>query len=291
MLPFILAVTLAAQAAQSPPERGISEVLARERAATIRDLRYELALVVPAERARPVQGRVVVRFTLTAPARIVLDFAQPRDRVLGVRAQGSDVQIDAVNGHLVVPAAATKAGENVIAIEFMAGDDSLNRNDEFLYSLFVPARAHLALPIFDQPNLKARYTLSLDVPDGWQAVSNGEATKTETAGGRVRIEFAETPPLPTYLFSFAAGKFSVETATRGGRQFRMFHRETDAAKVARNRDAVFDLHAAALSWLEDYTAIPYPWGKFDFVLIPSFQFGGMEHAGAILYNAGGMMLD
>ena len=71
----------------------------------------------------------------------------------------------------------------------------------------------------------------------------------------------------------------------------MFHRETDAAKVARNRDAIFDLHARALAWLEDYTAIPYPWGKFDFVLIPAFQFGGMEHAGAILYNANGLMLD
>ena len=74
-------------------------------------------------------------------------------------------------------------------------------------------------------------------------------------------------------------------ATRNGRELRMFHRETDAAKVARNRDAIFDLHAAALEWLEDYTGIPYPFGKFDFVLIPSFQFGGMEHAGAILYNA------
>src|SRR5207248_3415895 len=105
------------------------------------------------------------------------------------------------------------------------------------------------------------------------------------------VRFAETPPLPTYLFAFAAGKFQVETAERAGRTFRMFHRETDAAKVARNRDAIFDLHARALAWLEDYTAIPYPWGKFDFVLIPSFQFGGMEHAGAILYNANGLMLE
>ena len=71
----------------------------------------------------------------------------------------------------------------------------------------------------------------------------------------------------------------------------MFHRETDAAKVARNRDALFDLHAKSLAWLEDYTGIKYPWGKFDFVLIPSFQFGGMEHPGAIFYNASSMMLD
>ena len=71
----------------------------------------------------------------------------------------------------------------------------------------------------------------------------------------------------------------------------MYHRETDAAKVARNRDAVFDLHATALDWLEEYTGIPYPLGKFDFVLVPSFQFGGMEHPGAIFYNASGLLLD
>ena len=68
----------------------------------------------------------------------------------------------------------------------------------------------------------------------------------------------------------------------------MFHRETDAAKVARNRDAIFDLHAArARRGSSDYTGIPYPFGKFDFLLIPSFQFGGMEHPGAIFYNAAG----
>ena len=91
--------------------------------------------------------------------------------------------------------------------------------------------------------------------------------------------------------SMQAGRFTVEHAMRNGRELRMFHRETNADTVARNRDALFDLHASALRWLEDYTTIPYPFGKFDFVLIPSFQFGGMEHAGAILYNASSMMLD
>jgi len=65
--------------------------------------------------------------------------------------------------------------------------------------------------------------------------------------------FAETEPVSTYLFAFAAGRLSIETAERNGRIFRMFHRETDREKVARNRDAIFDLHAAALEWLERYT--------------------------------------
>ena len=107
----------------------------------------------------------------------------------------------------------------------------------------------------------------------------------------MHVRFAETQPLSTYLFSFVVGDFKVETAERNGRIFRMFHRETDAAKVARNREAIFDLHARAISFMEQYTGIPYPFGKFDFVLIPAFQFGGMEHAGKILYNASGLLLD
>ena len=139
--------------------------------------------------------------------------------------------------------------------------------------------------------MKARYTLSLDVPVGWEAVANGAASTIESDAQRTRVRFAETQPISTYLFAVVAGKFSVETASRNGREFRMLHRETDAAKVARNREAIFDLHAAALAWLEEYTGIPYPFGKFDFVAIPSFQFGGMEHPGAILYNASSLLLE
>ena len=291
MFGLLLVTALAAQTDAEPPGRGVSEALARERAAAIRALRYELTFTIPADLNEPVQGRALVRFTLAAPHRIILDFAQPPDRLRTVRAAGREVAFVFDEGHLIIPAGATQAGDNEIAIEFLAGDDPLNRNDEFLYTLFVPARAQRAFPCFDQPDLKGRYTLSVDVPEGWQAIANGAVVSSESGGGRTRVRFAETPPLPTYLFAFAAGKFSIETATRDGRDFRMFHRETDAAKVARNCDAIFDLHAAALAWLEDYTGIPYAFGKFDFVLIPSFQFNGMEHPGAILYNSASLLLE
>jgi len=290
MMAAVLAMMLASGAV--PPEAGISDGLARERAAAVRDLRYELELEVPISRGAPVTGRVIARFSLAALGRVVFDFARPRDAVRGVRLDGREVAYELVNGHLVI--ASASAGSHYVAIDFVAGDEALNRSDDFLYSLFVPARARLTFPCFDQPDLKARYSLTLTVPAGWQAVSNGGAIRTADAArgpGTSTVVFAETQPLPTYLFAFAAGRFSVETAERNGRQFRLFHRETDAAKVARNRDAIFDLHAAALAWLEDYTAIPYAFGKFDIVAIPAFTFGGMEHAGAIFYNASSLLLD
>jgi aminopeptidase N len=286
---FLMALALAPL--PEAVERGISESLARERAAALTAVRYDLAFTVPERRQQPVEGSLRLTATLASPRRIVIDFSAPKERVRSVRVGDKEVVPVYTEDHLIIPADATRAGENRIAIEFTAGDEALNRNEDFLYTLFVPARAHLTFPCFDQPDIKARYTLRLDVPGGWETVANAGESARETNGGRLRVRFGETRPLPTYLFGFVAGRFSVEHATRNGRELRMFHRETDAAKVGRNRDALFDLHASALTWLEDYTALPYQFDKFDFILIPSFQFGGMEHAGAVLYNASGMMLD
>jgi aminopeptidase N len=274
--------------AAAPPQPGVSEPLARARSAAISSLSYELSFHIPERKADALTGSAVLRFVLKKPGEVILDFDQPAGHVARMIVnEVPGVAVTFVNGHMVIPAGATKAGENIVSIDFTPGEEALNRTDEFLYTLHVPARARLTFPCFDQPDLKARYRLRVGVPEGWSVVANGEAKRV--ADGVT--EFAETPPLSTYLFAFAAGKFKMETAERNGRTFRMFHRETDAAKVARNRDALFDLHAKALAWLEDYTGIPYPWGKFDFVLIPSFQFGGMEHPGQILYNASSMMLD
>lgn len=272
---------------------GVSHALAVGRAARVSNLRYDLQLTVPAERTAPVAGRVTVAFSLSDTRQfLALDF-EPGGlgRLKRLEANGEALEPRIDSGHIVLPAPVLRDGANEVVIEFDAGDVPLNRSDDFLYTIFVPARAHEAFPCFDQPDLKARWTLTLDVPEPWKTVANGAETSVRTGAGRTRATFAETPPISTYLFAFAAGKFTVEQGERNGRTFRLFHRETDAAKVARNREALFDLHASALDWMERYTGIPYPFDKFDFVLIPAFQFGGMEHPGAVFYNASSLMLD
>mgnify|MGYP003346589084 FL=1 len=242
--------------------------------------------------AHPLTGSTTIRFTLKDPSRpLVLDFETSREHITSLDANGRPAAFTYVNGHIVVPPAALVPGPNALRIVFEAGDASLNRSADFLYTLFVPARARLALPVFDQPDLKGRWSVTLEHPSSWQSAANGAELERTRTGDRTRVRFAETQPLPTYLVAFVCGDFSIETAVRNGRTFRMFHRDTDAAKVARNKDAIFDLHAHALEYLEGYTEIPYAFGKFDFVLIPAFQFGGMEHPGVVLYNASGLMLD
>jgi len=274
------------------PEPGIALTLAQDRLQTIENMRYELSFSIPASPSEALYGRAVLRFVLKDTSRdVVLDFTPGADSLSSLSVAGRPSKFRVVKDHIIIPKENLSSGENTIDIAFRAGEAPFNRNPEFMYTLFVPARAHLAFPCIDQPDLKARYTLELTIPADWQSVANGAEISREPAAGRVRIHYAETQPMPTYLFAFAAGKFQVETAARNGRMYHMFHRETDAKKVARNRDAVFDLHASSLDWLEKYTAIPYPFGKFDFVDIPSFQFGGMEHPGAIFYNASSILLD
>ncbi|MDX1624361.1 MAG: M1 family aminopeptidase, partial [Gemmatimonadota bacterium] len=284
-------------------EEGVTRTLAEWRAARVDSLRYRLAFRLPAERSAPVEGVARITWRRTrGEGPVILDFAAPDSAVRGVESRGRPVEWELRGGHLVVPAGAAvdSAGAVSLEVAFVAGDGPLNRNEEYLYTLFVPARAREAFPCFDQPDLKGRFRLSLEAPEGWRVVSNTPAAGPAPddpppfgppGPGRRLHRFAETPPLPTYLFAFAAGRFQVEAAERDGRTLRMLHRETDAEKVRRNREAAFDLHAAALRWLEEYTGIPYPFEKFEFVLVPSFQYGGMEHPGAVLYRASRVLLD
>jgi aminopeptidase N len=300
----LVTIAIGAGAQTGRPAAGVPLDVASRRAAAIADLRYDLALTIPKALADPITGTTRITFDLrdnTAP--LIVDFDTSADHVKSVLVNDKPANYRYASGHIVLPNTALKVGRNAVTIEFIAGNDPLNRSADFLYALFVPARARQAIPVFDQPDLKARWKLTLAYPPEWKAVSNGAES---VVGGMVEgissadqkpepiastVRFAETEPLSTYLFSFVVGDFKVETATRNGRTFRMFHRETDAAKVARNKDAIFDLHARAIEYMEKYTGIPYAFGKFDFVLIPAFQFGGMEHAGKILYNAPGLLLD
>ena len=80
-------------------------------------------------------------------------------------------------------------GENEVEIKFVAGPSSLNRNPEFLYTLFVPDRARTAFPLFDQPDLKSVYRLSLEVPADWKAMSNAPVENITEQGESTLYEF------------------------------------------------------------------------------------------------------
>ncbi|KAA6436840.1 peptidase M1 [Dyadobacter flavalbus] len=274
------------------PEKGVSYSLNEQRKKTIDSIHYEIELDIPTGKNERIKGKERISFNLhSLDSALVLDFSTDSSHVVSVQAKGKAIPYEFVNQHIVIEPASLVKGRNEIFVEFVAGDLSLNRSEEYLYTLFVPDRASTCFPLFDQPNLKATYALTLKTPANWEAVSNGSLQYKRSENGRNIYHFNKTKPISSYLFAFAAGKFFKTAKTIGGREMTMYYRETDTVKVRKNSDEVFSLHAKALSWLENYTSVSYPFEKFDFVLIPSFQYGGMEHPGSVFYNESSLFLD
>ena len=270
-------------------EEGISLELAQLRKQEIKELKYGLSFSIPEQKQEAVEGEARISFLLQRPQEIILDFRESADKIKEVSVNGKPSEYTFLNEHLVLPEASTIEGKNEVHICFTAGDQSLNRNEEYLYTLLVPDRARTVFPCFEQPNLKAEFTLQLEVPAEWEAVSNSSIASEENIDGRKHIAFLPTEPLSTYLFSFVAGKLKKVEYADGERILTAYHRETDAKKVAQ-LDIIFQQVAASLHWLEEYTDIPYPFAKYSFIILPGFQYGGMEHTGATLYNDTRMFL-
>jgi aminopeptidase N len=291
---LLLLAGLVASCTEAPlaVEPGVPRALAEHRAETISAINYELSLAIPESRDEDIDGRVTITFQLSDSSQpLQLDFRESADKIRSVMANGDASEYRFISEHLVVPAKNLVTGRNEIRIDFTAGSSSLNRNPEFLYSLFVPDRARTAFPLFDQPDLKATFELVLTIPPGWTAMANAPVLDVRESADGVVHRFARSDLIASYVFAFVAGRFETVSRNVDGRQMTMLHRESDKEKIARNVDEIFDLHAASLDWLEEYTGIDYPYDKFGFALIPDFQYGGMEHVGAILYRASSLFLE
>ena len=288
---FLILAILAATALVSCNEHsarydaGISRELAEWRKSSIEGLKYNIDIDLVKN-----IGRVDIDLELMQSDEIVIDF-RATENISGVKLNNSEVRHEVFNEHIVIPKSEVEAGNNIVSIDFKVDNQSLNRNEEFLYTLLVPDRARTLFPCFDQPDLKACYTLSLTIPEEWVAVSNtvvcNEIVDPNTA--TKRVSFAPTEPLSTYLFSFVAGKLYHRTYDDGEHHFTAYYRETEPKRLAQ-LETIFSEVKSSLKWLEEYTGIKYPFAKYDLIILPGFQYGGMEHTGATLYNDRQMFL-
>jgi aminopeptidase N len=291
--------TAVAASGQAPA--GIPRELAQLRAKQLKDIRYQLSYrLVP--KAATAEGNEELHFVLgpagtggggTQP--LLLDFREGSISALSVNGQPAPATIR--NGHVELPAKLLRPGENVVNIGFSApvapAGKAITRfedkddGSEYIYTLFVPMDADMAFPCFDQPDLKAKFRLDVTAPEDWTVISNsGVFTPTEHTAlrpgavetGFQRISFAETRPISTYLFAFAAGPFRKvhDAAGLPG----LYVRKSKFEKAQAEAEAVQQITAQGMKYLAGYFAQPFPFPKYDMVMIPGFAYGGMEHAGA-----------
>ena len=271
---------------------GISRELADFRKQQLSDIVYDLEFSIPEKLEDSIPASLDLTLTIHDSSQpLYLDFNVEKGHVSNILANTEVIEIIHEQEHVIIPSEYLKEGKNHIEIAFTAGEQSLNRNEDFLYTLLVPDRASTLFPCFDQPNLKATYNLSITAPQDWEVLAGAPEQEQSKNGNFITHTFATSDLMSTYLFSFVAGKFKTATKDLSGFDMKLLYRETDSAKVQSSLDPIFELHKGAVDYLEDYTAYSFPFQKLDFAAIPIFQYGGMEHVGAIQYRESTLFLD
>ena len=131
--------------------------------------------------------------------------------------------------------------------------------EEYLYTNFEPYEAHRLFPCFDQPDIKARYELTVTAPSEWEVIANArQATEATASDGRRRHKFEKTKPFSTYLFALVARPVRIGARRcTSGIELGLFCRKS-LMKHLGSRDEIFDDHQAGPRFLRRVLRLPLP---------------------------------
>ncbi|MGH1468151.1 MAG: aminopeptidase N [Bdellovibrionales bacterium] len=269
---------------------------AMARSKKISKIHYDLNLDfdLGAKRKEEYTGKVIVSFHLTGdPSGLFLDFN-------GKLSSGKPVRSLAVNGKTVskirheagqlhLPAKLLQKGPNTVKVEYTCNYDNdgagLHKIEDpadgrtYLYTHFEPFDANRMFPCFDQPDLKARYTLEVDARDDWTVVSGG-ALEAKKPGNVFR--FRQTETYSPYIFALVAGPFRVWEDKKARIPSHLLVTES-MAKYA-DPEEIFEVTRQGFDFFEKYFEVDYPFGKYDQIFVPQFNWGAMENVGCVIFN-------
>ena len=280
------------QAGKIVLETGISFELATYRKQQISEVMYDVHFKIPKEKEEPIPARLEVFFRVhDLKNDVFLDFNEQTSNLKSVKVNGKEAAINHQKEHVIIDKTKLVLGKNSVEVFFDAGEKSLNRSAAFLYTLLVPDRASTLFPCFDQPDIKATYNLRITAPRDWVVLAGAFEKSSIEKADFTEHTFATSDVMSTYLFSFVAGEFTEETKNPGVFEMRFLYRENNKEKIAESVPEVFKIHQNSIDFLEAYTQVAFPFQKMDFAAIPPFQYGGMEHVGAIQYRQSSLFLD
>jgi len=159
-------------------------------------------------------------------------------------------------------------------------------DEVYLYTQFESADARRMYACFEQPDLKAPFTLHVTAPDHWQVISNSPTPEPVPLGnGAARWDFAPTPPISTYITALVAGPYYVVrdsyTGKFGTYPLGIFCRASLSEFL--DPDDIFLLTKQGFEFFEDEFGIAYPFGKYDQLFVPEFNAGAMENAACVTF--------
>nr|XP_022919428.1 uncharacterized protein LOC111428220 [Onthophagus taurus] len=162
--------------------------------------------------------------------------------------------------------------------------DETGKEKLFGTTQFESTSARDAFPCFDQPDMKALFTIRINRPKGYNSASNMKLKGTPTADGEDREidEFEETTVrMPTYLIAFVVSELKATTGDDAYKVYGVPHLIDDG----RGKYGV-DSGKEIIKKMEEFVQVKYSLNKLDQVAIPDeyFSAGAMENWGLVTYK-------
>ena len=187
------------------------------------------------------------------------------------------------------------AADNTLVIELEAeyskSGEGLQRSvdpadgEVYLYSQGETAHIRNMFACFDQPSLKATFTLTVTTPGHWQAVSNNPVESKTTKGESVEWKFTTTPRIATYLDALIAGPYSsVHDVYKGEKEIPLGIYCRKSMMQYLDPEDIFLITKQGFEYFEKVFGLAYPFEKYDQIAVVDFNFGAMENAGAVTFR-------
>ena len=293
--------TAAAPLGPREADGALSQQRAAERSRRISAVTYGLSLTLdPA--LDHYAGAVDIVFQLDGADRdLTVDYVN--GAVTALQVNGLPVAVDGAvyNGQFItLPASALAAGANTVVVSFESpwstdGTGLYRFDDEedgrtYTYTDLEPYDSHRWFPQFDQPDIKAHLQLEVSVPADWQVVANRHETSVADAGDGTRLwRFPATPIISTYLMHMSAGPYAMWEDADFRYPLRIFARQSLAEYM--DAEVWFRIARAQFDFMDAYTDLPYPYLKYDQIIVPDYNAGAMENVAAVTWNEGNIERD
>jgi aminopeptidase N len=269
-----------------------SEAEERARLLTVREYAVELDLT----RGPEVFGSTTtVRFSAEDGAATFLDAIT--ERVNSVRLNGRELDPAEVSDGTRIRLPGLSADNEVVVVadaRYTNTGEGLHRfvdpadDRVYLYSQLAVADACRVFAVFEQPDLKAAFRLTVTADEGWRVVSNRPTPEPVAAGeGAALWSFPPTAVLPSYLVALHCGPYEVRRGELTSSDGRIIPLGVLArASLARylEQDELFETTRRGFAFYESAFGIPYPFDKYDQIFVPEYNWGAMENAGAVTVN-------